>query len=112
MTLNLLKNCIFSVKMSRLCHPLRNVIMDIITLRYEICKPFVVYRFYCMAFYHSQMQCHVINPLSISVDPDQLASDENNKRHANANTNADTHEIHTQNHMPPFHMMGDITNNS
>ena len=25
------------------------------------CKPLVVYVFYCMALYHSQMRCHVIN---------------------------------------------------
>ena len=31
MTLKLIKNHIFGVKMSRICHLLRNVIMDIIT---------------------------------------------------------------------------------
>ena len=33
MTLKLLKNHIFGVKTSRICHLLRNVIMDVITLR-------------------------------------------------------------------------------
>ena len=43
MTLELLKNHIFGVKMSRFCHLLRNVIMGAITICYEICKPLVVY---------------------------------------------------------------------
>ena len=34
--------------------------MDIITQRYKICKTLVVYWFYCMALYHSQMRRHVI----------------------------------------------------
>ena len=53
MTLKLLKNLIFGVKTSRFCHLLHNVRMDVIMLRYLICKPLVVYRFYCMALYHS-----------------------------------------------------------
>ena len=47
-------NRIFSVRTASFCHLLRNVIMDVITSRYEICKPLVIYRFYCMALYHSQ----------------------------------------------------------
>ena len=31
-----------------------NVIMDVITVCNQICKPRVVYRCYCMALYHSQ----------------------------------------------------------
>ena len=42
-TLNLLKNRYFGVKTSGFCQLLRKVIMDIITYRYEICKPLVVY---------------------------------------------------------------------
>ena len=34
--------------------------MDVITLRYEICKPLAVYRFYCMALNQSQARCHDI----------------------------------------------------
>ena len=34
MKLKILKNCIFGVKLSIFCHLLRNVIMDVITLRY------------------------------------------------------------------------------
>ena len=41
MTFKLLKNHIFGVKTSRLCHLLRNVIMNLIMLRYLICKPLV-----------------------------------------------------------------------
>ena len=40
MTLKLLKNRIFGVKTSIFCYLSRNVIMDVITLRYQICKPF------------------------------------------------------------------------
>ena len=60
MTINLLKNHIFGVKTSRFCHLLRNIIMDVITSRYKICKPLVVYRFLYMVLYHSQMRRHVI----------------------------------------------------
>ena len=31
----------------------------------KICKPLVVYRFYCLALYHSQTPCHVINNIII-----------------------------------------------
>ena len=41
-TLNLLKNHIFGVKKSRLCHLLCSVIINIITQRDYICKPLVV----------------------------------------------------------------------
>ena len=58
MTLRLLKSHIFGVKTSRFYHFLSNVIMDVITLAL-ICK-LVFYRFYCMAFFHSQTQRHVI----------------------------------------------------
>ena len=34
MILKLLKNCIFGMKMSRLCHLLRNVILDVIMSHY------------------------------------------------------------------------------
>ena len=34
--------------------------MDIIRLRYKICKPLVVYRLYWIALYHSQTRRHVI----------------------------------------------------
>ena len=66
-TLILLKNCISGVKTSRLCHLLRNIIMYVITQRYQICKPLVVYLLYCMALFHSQMGSHVINALSILI---------------------------------------------
>ena len=48
------------MKTSRFCHFLRNVIMDVITFPY-IYKPLVVYRFYCMALFHSKTRRHVIN---------------------------------------------------
>ena len=60
MTITLLKNHIFSVKTSRFCHLFRHIIMDVITLHYQICKPLVVYQFYCMSD-HSQTGPHVIN---------------------------------------------------
>ena len=61
MALKLIKNHFFGMKMSRYCHLLRKCyIIDVITLRYEICKPLVVYRFYCMALFHSKMRHHVI----------------------------------------------------
>ena len=43
------------VKTLRFCHLLRNVIIDVIALRYENCKPLVVlnYQFYCMMIHHS-----------------------------------------------------------
>ena len=45
---------------SRFCHLLRNVIMDVITQRYLICKPLVVYRLYVMALYHFQTRHYAI----------------------------------------------------
>ena len=36
--------------------------MDVITFP-EIDKPLVVYRFYCMALFHSQKRRHMINEL-------------------------------------------------
>ena len=60
MILKLLKNRMIGVNTSRFYHLFRNVIMDVITLRYQICKPLVVYRIYCMALYHSQTRRHVI----------------------------------------------------
>ena len=54
MTLKLLKKSIFGMKTSRFCDLLCNVTMYIIMLRYQICKPSVVYRFNCMTLYHSQ----------------------------------------------------------
>ena len=42
MPLTLLKCCRFGLKMSRFCHLFRNVILDVITLHYQICKPLVV----------------------------------------------------------------------
>ena len=60
------KNHIFlGMKKSRFCQILRNIIMDIIMLCYEICKPLVVDRFYSMALYHPKTQHHVINPDTI-----------------------------------------------
>ena len=60
MTLKFLKNRIFGVNTSRFCHVFCNVIIDVITLRCQICKPLVVYRFYFMALYQSQTRCCVI----------------------------------------------------
>ena len=55
MTLKLIRKRIFGVKTSRLCHLLRSVkIMEGITRHHLIFKTLVVYRFYFMAFYHSQ----------------------------------------------------------
>ena len=36
------------------CHHVRNVVMDVIMF------PLVVYRFYCMALFHSQTRRHMI----------------------------------------------------
>ena len=54
MTLKLIKNRISGVKTSRFCHVLRNVIIDVITF------PENLYRFHCIALYHSQTRRHVI----------------------------------------------------
>ena len=51
MTFKLIKNRIFGVKTLIAVIILHNVIMDVITFRYEVCKPLVVYRFYCIALY-------------------------------------------------------------
>ena len=56
MTLELLKNHIFGVKISRFCH-LLHIIMDVIMTNFKICKPLVVYRFYCMAWLSVQFSC-------------------------------------------------------
>ena len=60
MALKLIKNHIFGLETSIFLHLLHDFIMDVIRLCCEICKPLVVYRFYCMVLYLSQMQCHVI----------------------------------------------------
>ena len=62
MTLKLIKNHIFCWKMSRFCNLMQRY-NGCHYIYYEICKPLVVYRFYCMSLYHSQTQCHVINTL-------------------------------------------------
>ena len=46
-------------KKGKIFHYVRIIIMDVITFP-KICKPLVVYRFYCMALYHSQMRRHMI----------------------------------------------------
>ena len=53
MILKLLK-ITFSRKNVNKMHILRDVIIDVITLGYLICKPLVGYQFYCMSLYHSQ----------------------------------------------------------
>ena len=58
MTLRLLRNLISGVKQIRCCHYVDNVIMDVIFLK--ICKPLVVYRFYCMALFNSHTRHHMI----------------------------------------------------
>ena len=63
MTLTLLKNCRFGMKTFSFCYLFRNVTLYVITLHYQICKPLVVYRFYCMALFHFQMRRHVIKSL-------------------------------------------------
>ena len=63
---------LLKMRTSRLGHILRNVTMNVITSRYKICKPLVVYRIYCMALYNSQTFRHLINVLKIHV---QLSSD-------------------------------------
>ena len=64
-TLKLLKTCIFDVKTYIFCHILRNVIMNVITQHYLICKPLVVYQFNCMASYHSKTRRHVIKAFQL-----------------------------------------------
>ena len=53
-TLKLLKNHFFGVKLSEFCHHLPNAMMDVIMSRYEICKPLVVSQFYCTVLFHSE----------------------------------------------------------
>ena len=50
------------MKTSRFCHIFCNVIMDVIMLQYQICKPLGLL-IYCMVLHHSKMGRHVINPL-------------------------------------------------
>ena len=57
MTLKRIKTRIFCVNTSRFCHLKRNVMINGITERCEICTPLVVYR----ALYHSQTRRNVIN---------------------------------------------------
>ena len=66
-TLKLLNNRILGVKTFRLCYDLRNAIMDVLMQCYQNCKPLVVYRFYCMALYHSQTRRHVI--MNVNTSP-------------------------------------------
>ena len=47
------------------CHYVRNVVMDVIRFP-KIDKPLVVYRFYCMALFHSQTIRHMIKKIPIS----------------------------------------------
>ena len=42
--------------------------MDIITQRYYICKPLVVYDLYCMALSHSMMRHHVIKESIMGIE--------------------------------------------
>ena len=58
MTLKLLKNHILRVKTSKDC------VIFYSTLHYEICKPLVVYPFYCMALYYSQTFLNLHEQLS------------------------------------------------
>ena len=51
---------VFCVKTSRVCHFFCSVLINVIALRCQICKPLVVYRFYCMALYHSLTRRYVI----------------------------------------------------
>ena len=52
MTLKLLKHHIFWCKNIKILPSFTQRFSDVITERYEICQPLVVYRVYCMAFYH------------------------------------------------------------
>ena len=47
----------FCRKNVKFCYYVRSVVMDVITFP-EKYKPLVVYRFYCMALFHSQAQRH------------------------------------------------------
>ena len=61
MTLRLLcgKNLISGVKTIYFCHCVRNVVMDVIIFP-RIYRPLVVYRFYCIALFHSQTRRHML----------------------------------------------------
>ena len=48
---NITKESLFGVKTSRFCSLLHKVQMNVIALRYKICKSLVVYRFNCMALH-------------------------------------------------------------
>ena len=50
----------FCCKTLYFCHYVRKVVMDVITFP-KIDEPLVVYRFYCMALFHSQTRRHMIN---------------------------------------------------
>ena len=55
MTLRLLLNLISAVQTLCFClffYYVRNVVVDVITFPVKICKPPVVYRFYCLALFH------------------------------------------------------------
>ena len=65
MTLKLIKNHIFGMKTSRFCHLSLNIIMNVITFP-NICKPLVVFRFYCIALYHSLTRRNVIKMYKLS----------------------------------------------
>ena len=47
------------VKRSIFCHLLRNLKMDVITQFYEVCKPLVVYQFYCMPYFLAHQFLHI-----------------------------------------------------
>ena len=52
-------NLMFAEKTLYFCHYVRNVVVDVITFP-EICKPIVVYRFYCMVVFQSRTRRHMI----------------------------------------------------
>ena len=84
MTLKLLKYRIFGVKTARYWHVLRNVKMNVITLRYYICKSLVVYRFYYISLNDTSFERSVFWPydtesrtLYIVSLPDAASCDKN-----------------------------------
>ena len=58
LTLRLLWNLFLAIKRFNFCHYVRNFVMDVITFP-KFYKPLVVYQFYCMALFHSQMRLHI-----------------------------------------------------
>ena len=62
MTLKLLNNRILSCS-----HLIRNVIIDVFMLRYQICKQLVVYQFYCMPLSLLDARRHVIKVVCLFV---------------------------------------------